>query len=74
MDATPTVGHLAKITRSDEPVFFLKRVWVHEYWHHLERDPDIPKRDSPDEWCAAVDRGEMFVLGARIVFLESVGV
>lgn len=32
------------------------------------------KRDSPDEWCAAVDRGEMFVLGARIVFLESVGV
>lgn len=65
---------LKNLTRIEEPVFFLKRVWVHEYWHHLERDPDMPKRDSPDEWCAAVDRGEMFVLGARVIFLDQVGV
>lgn len=74
MSETTPAGQLQKIARDDEPVFFLKRVWVHEYWHHLQRDPGMPKRDSPDEWCAAVDRGEMFVLGARIVFLESVGV
>lgn len=65
---------LKNLTRIEEPVFFLKRVWVHEYWHHLERDPDMPKRDSPDEWIAAVDRGEMFVLGARVIFLDQVGV
>lgn len=73
MNSNTQPEELQKVARTDAPVFFLKRVWVHEYWPHLQRDPDMPKRDSPDEWCAAVDRGEMFVLGARVVFLESVG-
>lgn len=34
----------------------------------------MPKRDSPEAWIDAVDRGEIFVLGARVIFLDQVGV
>lgn len=70
----PAESILKNLTRSDAPVFFMHRNFVTEYWHHLQLDPDMPKRDSPDEWIAAVDRGEMFVLGARVIFLDQVGV
>jgi len=70
----PAEDKMQKIARCEEPVFFLHRAWVTEYWPHLLHDPDFPKRDSPDEWIAAVDRGEMFVLGARVIFLDQVGV
>lgn len=74
MDPNTQPEDLQKIARIEGPVFFLHRAWVTEYWPHLQLDPDFPKRDSPDEWLAAVDRGEMFVLGARVVFLDQVGV
>ncbi len=67
-------GNMQKIARTEEPVFFMHRNFVTEYWPHLQLDPDMPKRDSPDEWIAAVDRGEIFVLGARVIFLDQVGV
>lgn len=74
MSETTQAEQMQKIARTEEPVFFLHRNWVTEYWPHLQLDPDFPKRDSPDEWIAAVDRGEMFVLGARVIFLDQVGV
>lgn len=74
MDPNTQPEELLKIARIEGPVFFMHRNFVTEYWPHLQLDPDMPKRDSPDEWIAAVDRGEIFVLGARVIFLDQVGV
>lgn len=70
----PAESKMQKIARIEEPVFFMHRNFVTEYWPHLQLDPDIPKRDSPEAWIDAVDRGEIFVLGARVIFLDQVGV
>lgn len=74
MNPNPPAEQMQKIARIEEPVFFMHRNWVREYWPHLAHDPDMPKRDSPEAWIEAVDRGEMFVLGARVIFLDQVGV
>lgn len=62
---------LQNIARWDGAVFLIKRAWVFTFWDEVLADPDMPKRDSPEAWCAAADRGELFALGARVWIVDT---